>query len=498
MGSPALSVLQGQYQRAIESIGDLIANYVDPDDAFVDPVTGERYVEIGGGDSKYRTPFTSEESLATIRKMCRQLAMTNEFAINGHENRINYIVGSGHGYSAVAKDGVDLSEERLTEAQTIIDEFIRVNKWSKRQQEIVRRKDRDGEVFLRLFSGIDGVTKVRFIEPDQVYTPNNRRNDKNASFGILTEDDDVETVLAYFVDGQAVDASEIQHRKGNVDCNVKRGVPLFYPVYKNLGRAERLLRNMSVVAEIQAAIAMIRKRTGATSSTVQDMVANTADQTITNTNATHSTRYFRHYAPGTIIDSNQSMEYEFPSMKVNPGAYVPVLQAILRAIASRLVMPEFMLTSDASNANYASTMVAEGPAYKQLQRLQWDAIEDDLEVFDKVLDAAVASGRLSQELRDVIEIDVEPPRFETQDRNMEVQADVALVREKIMSRHTAQLRHDLDPEKEDVWIDEDREKNDPFAGLMGNPFMGQNDYQKDKDQDQEENGDKPDRKDSDA
>ena len=39
-----------------------------------------------------------------------------------------------------------------------------------------------------------------------------------------------------------------------------------------------------------------------------------------------------------------------------------MLQAELRAIAARLVMPEFMLTSDASNANYASTMVAEGPA----------------------------------------------------------------------------------------------------------------------------------------
>ena len=44
-----------------------------------------------------------------------------------------------------------------------------------------------------------------------------------------------------------------------------------------------------------------------------------------------------------------------------------VLQAELRAIASRLVMPEFMLTSDASNANYASTMVAEGPAVQDVR-----------------------------------------------------------------------------------------------------------------------------------
>ena len=33
-------------------------------------------------------------------------------------------------------------------------------------------------------------------------------------------------------------------------------------------------------------------------------------------------------------------------------------------------MPEFMFTSDASNANYASTLVAEGPAVKMFERLQ--------------------------------------------------------------------------------------------------------------------------------
>jgi hypothetical protein len=46
------------------------------------------------------------------------------------------------------------------------------------------------------------------------------------------------------------------------------------------------------------------------------------------------------------------------------ASFVAVLHAELRAIASRLVMPEFMLTSDASNGNYASTMVAEGPAMR--------------------------------------------------------------------------------------------------------------------------------------
>jgi len=47
-----------------------------------------------------------------------------------------------------------------------------------------------------------------------------------------------------------------------VDGNVRRGLPLFLPVEKNLRRAEKLLRNMSAVAAIQSAIALIRKHRG--------------------------------------------------------------------------------------------------------------------------------------------------------------------------------------------------------------------------------------------
>jgi hypothetical protein len=120
-------------------------------------------------------------------------------------------------------------------------------------------------------------------------------------------------------------------------------------------------------------------------------------------------------------------------------------------------------------------MVAEGPAVKMFSRMQWVMIENDLEIFSKVLDAAVAAGRLDKALRDAVEITAEPPRLEARNRMEEVNADTTLVRERIMSRHTAQLRHDLDPEKEDSWIDEDREKNDPFADMNVNPFAAKDD-----------------------
>ncbi len=288
-------------------------------------------------------PFGNEQELAQIRDQCRTLAVANEFAINGHENRISYIVGSGHAYRAAAARGQTDAEPLVREVQLVLDEFIRLNRWHQRQQEIVRRKDRDGECFLRLFTAADGTTRVRFVEPAQVAAPSDRTQDPSASFGVQTDPDDVETVVGYWIDGRLVDAAEIQHRKANVNANVKRGLPLFYPVRKNLRRAEKLLRNMSVVAEIQSAIAVIRKHTAATAAGLGQFVANQADLSVTSA-ATGRTSHFRRYAPGTILDAVAGTDYEFPAAGIDAARYVTVLQAELRAIASRLVMPEFMLT----------------------------------------------------------------------------------------------------------------------------------------------------------
>ncbi len=178
-----------------------------------------------------------------------------------------------------------------------------------------------------------------------------------------------------------------------VDANVKRGLPLFFPVRKNLRRAEKLLRNMSVVAEIQSAIALIRKHQGGIRSGVQQFAASQTDVTLTQA-ATGRTTSFRRFGPGTILDAPGGIEYDFPAAGLDAANFVAVLQAELRAIASRLVMPEFMLTSDASNANYSSTMVAEGPAMRMFARLQADLVNDDLEVMWRVVRAAVEAGGL--------------------------------------------------------------------------------------------------------
>ncbi len=197
--------------------------------------------------------------------------------------------------------------------------------------------------------------------------------------------------LGYYVDGEFVDAGEVQHRRANVDFNVKRGLPLYTPVRKNLRRAEKLLRNMSIVAEIQSAIALIRKHRGASRSGIEQFVASDADATATNS-LSGRTRHYSQYGPGTILDAPAGLEYDFPARGLDASTFVTVLQAELRAIAARLVMPEFMFTSDASNANFASTMVAEGPAIRMFERLQASTIEQDRAVMWRVVENAVAQA----------------------------------------------------------------------------------------------------------
>jgi capsid protein len=435
--------------RLLEAFDNLWDDFVDPRDAYADPDGGWWLPLSGANGGSPRTgagPFT-ERTLGELRDQCRRLAATNEYAINGHENRISYIVGPGHSYRAAVCKGMDAPDYVPMQVQKVLEEFEQENRWQLRQQEVVRRIDRDGEAFLRFFVDRGGMTRVRFIEPDQITTPTELATDPGASFGVQTDPHDVETVLGYHVDGEFVSAADVQHRRANVDFNVKRGLPLYTPVRKNLRRAEKLLRNMSIVAEIQSAIALIRKHRGASRSGIEQFVAAGADATTTN-NISGRTRHYSQYGPGTILDAPAGLEYDFPTQGLDASNFVAVLQAELRAIAARLVMPEFMFTSDASNANYSSTMVAEGPAMKMFERLQASMIEQDRAVMWRVVDNAVAAGRMPLNVRDLVEIQIVPPSLHVREPLRQAQVDRIAFDSGILSRQTWSQHLGLDYDQE--------------------------------------------------
>lgn len=446
----------------LESQVSLWDSYVDPREAYLDP-NGDIWEGIGGGVSPLEElPFKTTVELFQIQSVSRILWRDNEFAKNAHRNRVNYIVGQSHSYTVVGKDE-EVKQETLHRVQAVLDRILKANNWGNRQREIKLRDDRDGETFVRKFDGEDGIMRFRFVEPRQVLPPSVDTGCQ--SFGVETLPDDCETVVAYHVDGSPVPAAQIQHRKWNVDSSIKRGYPLLFPVWKNLTRASKLLRNMSVATEIQTAIALIRKHQQASKEAVRSFISARADQQQRNANG--QVENVLRYPSGSIIDAPQGQDYEIPP-QLDPSKTVAALQAELRAVAAFLVMPEFMLTSDASNANFASTMVAEGPAVKNFESEQKTQIDYDLELLNDALAYAARSGLITFADLEATKVDVEPPMVSTRNKLEEAQVRQIDMGLGILSPQTAtsQIGQSYDQEQTNIEVHQDKSGAMPGMGMQ--------------------------------
>jgi hypothetical protein len=111
-------------------------------------------------------------------------------------------------------------------------------------------------------------------------------------------------------------------------------------------------------------------------------------------------------------------------------------------------MPEFMFTSDASNANFASTMVAEGPAMKMFERLQMSMIEQDRHVMRRVVDNAIAAGHLPANVHDSVHIQVVPPSLNVRDPLQQAQVDRIAFNSGVLSPQTWSQHLGLDYDQE--------------------------------------------------
>ena len=454
----------GSVNRAIanylESQASLWDSYVDPREAFLGN-DGELWEGIGGGFTPLEElPFRTCTELFQIQGVARILWRDNEFAKNAHSNRMNYVIGFGHTYAVVGK-GKGVEDATLDRVKSVLDEILKANRWSQRQREIMLRYDRDGEVFLRKFRTEDGIMRFRFIEPRQVQPPGNEQ--PHQSFGVETKLNDCETIHAYWVDGQPVVASEVQHRRANVDSSIKRGYPLLYPVRRNLVRASKLLRNMSMATEIQTAIALIRKHQQATKEAIRSFIGAKAEPGQTRNGVPEN---LLRYPAGSILDVPAGQDYAIPP-QLDPSKTVSALQAELRAIASLLVMPEFMLSSDASNANFSSTMVAEGPAVKNFEAQQQVQVGYDLELLNEALDFAVECGLLSVADRMSVELTAEAPTVQVRDRLKESQTRQIDMGLGILSPQTATAEIGRDYEQEQTNIELHQEKQGGLPMLPG-------------------------------
>lgn len=422
-------------------------------DEMYDPATGERWMPLlSGGTTPYgeqATVFATEQGQTLMRVMCRYLADENEFAINALENRVNYIVGTGMAMRFEPRDPtIDTDapqvKAELKKLNALLKDELDLIDFDCKQEEIVRRSDRDGETFLRRFASYDTV-EYRYVEPAEVSS--NRAPGGRAPFGIETEPGDVTKVLHYWIDGQPIEAAEVYHFKANVDTNVRRGRSTLWPIRKNLHRAAKLLKGISTQAQYQASISAIRTHDVGDANTVRNFADNRANYQITEP-ATGASRRLEKINAGRVIDTTSRIKWEFPSVGVGMDKLVIALQADLRGAAARLVMPEYMFTSDASNGTYASLMASDGPSYRMLARAQKRHAAFFVLIATDVVTVAQAAGRIPANTLDRYRVVAVPPDIANHDPKVDAEANQIKYNAGVLSARTWATRDGLDYDRE--------------------------------------------------
>jgi len=427
----------------------------------------EPWDEVGIGGQAALRRKRSEYDLQVAREIGRALSEENEFAIGAHECRQSYVVGAGLTYAVAPLDAA--AQPLAAAGNAALQRFFDENDWPEVEQETVLRADRDGEAILRQFPNAEGPLRVRFCEPETVKSPPGAP----FTFGVEHALDDVRDVVAMHVMApssgelervavvdEATGLRHVEHVKLNVDMASPRGWPTMYPIRRNLARAEKLLRNMSYVAALQAAIALIRKHESATKSEVEALLDQTRHLLVTNQQTGVDTRY-RKVGPGTVIDAGPGVSYEAPVSSVNAANNVAVLQAELRAAAARLQMPEYMFSGDASNANYGSTLVAEAPAVKQFLRLQGKFGRPFRRIAWNAICHEVHFGRLSEEVLTRCVVKVGFPSVIVRDQLQQAQVRQIQHQAGVLSRRTWREQDGLDHDTEERNLDRERQGGAP-------------------------------------
>lgn len=446
-------------------------DYIDPrerqrddPDGFASPLYHDRRDGANG------PVFATLADLLLIQDRARWLADSDPVAIGVLDNLESFTVGEGFTYRATTKDAE--SAGLVAQVQDFLDEFLDLNDLGEREQETVRRTERDGECFLRGFVDESGMTTLRFVEPEHVTEPADV--DKFTRFGILHRTDpcpDVETPLAYFVRYDPEDPGEwvpamgtpeadaggtwVYHVRRYTDRNVKRGLSAFYPTETGLRNVAKLLQNAAVGESVRAAIVGFWEYASASSATVSNLIGTSRDTGRTNATdpTTGKAPNYQRYQAGSIIHGPASKKFIAPPTSPNAVSQKEVLQSVLRAgVGVRWAMPEYMVSGSAENANYSSTLVAGSPFARRTRRAQAFYKRRTSRVAWAALRAAARVGRFEgyswEAVESLVEIQVEAQDPEVADQLAQATIDHADMDRGVLSAQTRRQKRGLDSEQE--------------------------------------------------
>lgn len=370
--------------------------------------------------------------LGVARRAARRLLKSNAHAKNIVKQIVNFTVGPGF--------GVQIADDA---AHARWDKWVLANDWGRRVRGIVRRIPRDGEAILRRF-GSNNEPLVRIVEPESLFTPPDLVSCPYVIDGVEVASDpiDVESVQAYWIkepngDHVRVEADEIYHiRDPDSDTGSVRGWPLLYEAQRDLDAYEEFIQYRAILNKVRAMFAFIRRHKGATKAQVQSFVSNIKDGSLGNARTGNKSLPYVHTIPGVGLDTTDNIEYEFPRSNIDSHGAAEDGRALRLLIACDFSFPEYLVTCDASNANYASTLVAEAPGIRAM--MAWQNF---------------TGHELAGLIRWVLGIEDLPVQFSwppmvMRDNLKEAQANQIRHNAGVLSTQTWQERDGLDPEQE--------------------------------------------------
>eukprot|EP00913_Durusdinium_trenchii_P035349 g33079.t1 len=419
--------------------------------------------------------YETEHDVARIRAMGRALAPSTSVAVGAIEALYNYVFGEGFAFTVAASRGSDREPQTglLERMQEFVDTFLESN-------DVVGAADRDdhsrsredGERFIALRADRRSI-RAEVVQPEQVTEPRDTRpldvwqgdefgisEETSWSFGIHTPRRDAARPYGYHVvydtagtDWEYIPAERMLHLKRNVPRTAKRGISDFYPIARDLLGDEKLTRNLGVAAASIAAIVGVRKFTSGTLKTdINGLLHDQGGATVTRFNRAGESRTVTQepFDGGSILNSGGYDWEHGPLGASNNPNLLLVAAHLRRSIGVRWTMPEYLVSGDASNANYASTSVAAESWVRSRRADQRFFGRHYVALLWKAARLAYDLGWFApfdlgwNQLRRQLEIQVAYPDVATKDFLQVARANAQMIADGYKSRHTAATEQGLD------------------------------------------------------
>lgn len=350
-------------------------------------------------EGRYLPLYETEHDLRAMRAESRTFYASYPIAQGLVDSLTNYVLGNGWEFNVKPKVrfAADPVTRQLTPiVQTVLDKLLERNNFvGDLDREIHKQGRVDGECFAGVYPDGEDV-RIELLNPDYILKPLDpkplerflRQGHKlnywwhgvHTQYSRILKRDDVTRPLGYHLVFDRVGdqwdylpAYRVEHVKRNVGRDARRGVSDYVIIKNELKLNAKIRRNTGEGAAILAAIVMIRQHApGVARSTVEAMVSQNADGSyVKGTPSGNRTANFEHTPPGTVKDVPAGMTHEVgPLGQLRSPVYIEVAQYIERIIGTPRSTPEYLVSGDASNANYASTLVAEGPFVKAREQDQ--------------------------------------------------------------------------------------------------------------------------------